>query len=64
LAVTTNSPIQAVLEGLPGGIDAAMAEWKVPGAGVAVVSDTDVLFCEGFGVHSPVPRPGLVARPR
>jgi CubicO group peptidase (beta-lactamase class C family) len=30
-------------------INARMPEWKVPGLAIAIVKDSEVIFCEGFG---------------
>jgi CubicO group peptidase (beta-lactamase class C family) len=30
-------------------INEAMQEWKVPGLAIAIVKDSQIIFCEGFG---------------
>jgi CubicO group peptidase (beta-lactamase class C family) len=43
--------IHCGLAELPDAIRIALAEWEIPGIAVAVVTDTDILFCDGFGVR-------------
>ncbi|WP_287310273.1 serine hydrolase [Moorena sp. SIO1G6] len=37
------------MEGLSDFINQRMEEWKVPGLAVAIVHDSEIIFCEGFG---------------
>ncbi|WP_293052729.1 MULTISPECIES: serine hydrolase [unclassified Moorena] len=37
------------MEGLSEFINQRMEEWKVPGLAVAIVHDSQIIFCEGFG---------------
>ncbi|WP_293105609.1 serine hydrolase [Moorena sp. SIOASIH] len=37
------------MEGLSDFINERMEEWKVPGLAIAIVHDSQIIFCEGFG---------------
>ena len=37
------------MQGLSEFIDKAMQEWKIPGLAIAIVKDSQIIFCEGFG---------------
>lgn len=37
------------MEGLREFINQAMQEWKIPGLAIAIVKDSEIIFCEGFG---------------
>ncbi|MEM8779426.1 MAG: serine hydrolase [Cyanobacteria bacterium P01_G01_bin.49] len=37
------------MEGLNKFINEAMQEWKIPGLAIAIIKDTEIIFCEGFG---------------
>lgn len=37
------------MQGLNEFIDQAMREWKIPGLAIAIVKDSQIIFCEGFG---------------
>ncbi|UNU23723.1 serine hydrolase [Microcoleus vaginatus] len=37
------------MQGLSEFINKAMQEWKIPGLAIAIVKDSQIIFCEGFG---------------
>ncbi|MEH1845025.1 MAG: serine hydrolase [Nostoc sp.] len=37
------------MQGLSEFINKAMQEWKIPGLAIAIVKDSKIIFCEGFG---------------
>lgn len=37
------------MQGLSEFINEAMQEWKVPGLAIAIIKDSQIIFCEGFG---------------
>ncbi|WP_414583481.1 serine hydrolase [Scytonema sp. PCC 10023] len=37
------------MQGLREFINEAMQEWKVPGLAIAIIKDSQIIFCEGFG---------------
>lgn len=39
------------MEGLSEFINKTMPEWKVPGLAIAIVKESQVIFCEGFGLR-------------
>ena len=45
------APAPAPLQGIEPWIEAAMAEWDVPGVSIAVVADDSVVWARGFGVR-------------
>ena len=58
LAAVLSCSIQAqekaadrILEGLADFVEEMLAEWKVPGAAVAVVQDGEIVFMKGFGTR-------------
>jgi len=50
-AVTEQAPEQPTLKGLDAFIEQVMADWKVPGLGLAVVRDGKVLVSKGYGLR-------------
>ncbi|NEN97169.1 MAG: serine hydrolase [Moorea sp. SIO3I7] len=43
---------EQLMEGLSNFINQRMEEWKVPGLAVAIVHDSEIIFCEGFGFRN------------
>ena len=37
------------MRGLTEFINEAMREWNLPGLAIAIVKDSQIIFCEGFG---------------
>ncbi len=37
------------MQGLREFIDKTMQEWKIPGLAIAIVKESRMIFCEGFG---------------
>ncbi|WP_225912422.1 serine hydrolase domain-containing protein [Nostoc flagelliforme] len=37
------------MQGLSEFISKAMQEWKIPGLAIAIIKDSKIIFCEGFG---------------
>ncbi len=37
------------MQGLSEFINLTMQEWKIPGLAIAIVKDSQIIFCEGFG---------------
>ncbi len=39
------------IQGLSEFINLTMQQWKIPGLAIAIVKDSQIIFCEGFGTR-------------